>query len=202
MNNSAAEQVVSVTEKALEVIVEHLQQDGRTDLGARLEVTGKSSSGFHYSFNFIEKSGVQEDDKVIDLPGLFLYIDPKSAEQLQGSTVDFVVNEYGGGGFQVDNPNPIWTDPASLELQELIDTQINPGIASHGGWIELLEVNEDKAYIRLGGGCQGCGMADVTLKQGIEVLIKDKMPAISLVVDTTDHAAGSNPYYSPGKGAP
>ncbi len=195
-----SEPIVTVTEEALKVITEHLEQDGRPDLAARMEVTGKSSNGFHYAFNFIEQSETSEDDILVELDDLKLYIDAKSGESLKGSTIDFAQNEYGGGGFQVDNPNPIWTDPESLKVQELIDTQINPGIASHGGFIELLEVVEDKVYIKLGGGCQGCGQADVTLKQGIEVLIKEKMPAISAVIDTTDHAAGTNPYYAPGKG--
>ena len=195
-----SEPIATVTEEALKVITEHLEQDGRPDLAARMEVTGKSSSGFHYAFNFIEQSETSKDDILVELDDLKLYIDAKSGESLKGATIDFAQNEYGGGGFQVDNPNPIWTDPESLKVQELIDTQINPGIASHGGFIELLEVVEDKVYIKLGGGCQGCGQADVTLKQGIEVLIKEKMPAISAVIDTTDHAAGNNPYYAPGKG--
>jgi Fe/S biogenesis protein NfuA len=82
----------------------------------------------------------------------------------------------------------------------LIDAQINPGVASHGGYVELLDVKDSRVFVRMGGGCQGCGMASVTLKQGVEVLIKQQFPQIEAVVDTTDHAGGENPYYQPAKG--
>ena len=85
-------------------------------------------------------------------------------------------------------------------IQNLLDEEINPGISMHGGWCSLLEVSEDmKVYVQLAGGCQGCGMVDVTLKHGIETVIKERFPAIVGVVDTTDHATGTNPYYTPGK---
>ena len=80
-------------------------------------------------------------------------------------------------------------------MQELLDREINPAIAAHGGWIQLLDVKDDVVYISMGGGCHGCGMADVTLRQGVEVRIKETVPDIRAVVDTTDHAGGTNPYY-------
>ncbi len=82
----------------------------------------------------------------------------------------------------------------------MLDEEINPAVAQHGGWVNLLEVKDDVAYVQLGGGCQGCGMADVTLKQGIEVRIREAVPEISQIIDTTDHAGGKNPYYQPAKG--
>jgi Fe/S biogenesis protein NfuA len=84
-------------------------------------------------------------------------------------------------------------------VQELIDASINPAVAGHGGYVELLDVKDNTAYIAMGGGCQGCGAADITLKAGIERLIKEEIPEIVEVLDTTDHAAGTNPYYTPGK---
>ena len=85
-------------------------------------------------------------------------------------------------------------------VQELIETMINPAVAAHGGYIELLDVKEKTAYIRMSGGCQGCGAADVTLKSGIERLIFEEIPEITEILDVTDHASGENPYYSPSKG--
>ena len=85
------------------------------------------------------------------------------------------------------------------KVQELVDTSINPAIAAHGGWVELLDVKDSVVYLQMGGGCQGCGAADITLKAGIERLIKDEIPEITEVLDTTDHAAGENPYYTAGK---
>ena len=85
------------------------------------------------------------------------------------------------------------------KVQRLLSEQINPGVASHGGFVELIDVENNTVYLRMGGGCQGCGAADITLKSGIERLIKEEIPEIEEVLDTTDHSAGSNPYYTPGK---
>ena len=84
-------------------------------------------------------------------------------------------------------------------VQELIDTTINPAVAGHGGYVELIDVQDNRVYLQMGGGCQGCGAADITLKSGIERLIKEEIPEVEEVLDTTDHASGSNPYYTPGK---
>jgi Fe/S biogenesis protein NfuA len=85
------------------------------------------------------------------------------------------------------------------KVQELIDTMINPAIAGHGGYVDLIDVQDNRVYLQMGGGCQGCGAADITLKSGIERLIKDELPEVIEVLDTTDHASGSNPYYTAGK---
>ena len=92
-------------------------------------------------------------------------------------------------------PKPGLDTPNGIEIQKLLDNQINPSVAMHGGHISLIDVTDDTAFIRLEGGCQGCGMADVTLKEGIEVAIKNAIPAIKNVLDTTDHAEGKNPYF-------
>jgi Fe/S biogenesis protein NfuA len=84
-------------------------------------------------------------------------------------------------------------------VQELIDTMINPAVAGHGGYVELIDVQDNRVYLQMGGGCQGCGAADITLKSGIERLLKEEIPEIVEILDTTDHASGSNPYYTPGK---
>ncbi len=84
-------------------------------------------------------------------------------------------------------------------IRDLLDREINPAVAQHGGYVELIEVRRNNVYLRLGGGCQGCGAADVTLKQGIEKAIRDLAPRVGEILDTTDHAAGRNPYYAPAK---
>ena len=85
------------------------------------------------------------------------------------------------------------------KIQTIFDTQINPAVAAHGGQVSLLDVKEGKIYIQMGGGCQGCGMADVTLRQGIETAIREAIPDVNEILDVTDHAAGTNPYYTPAK---
>ena len=91
------------------------------------------------------------------------------------------------------------TTDLKTKVQELIDTMINPAVAGHGGSVELIDVQDSRVYLQMGGGCQGCGAADVTLKSGIERLIKEELPEVTEVLDTTDHGSGSNPYYTPGK---
>jgi Fe-S cluster biogenesis protein NfuA len=93
-------------------------------------------------------------------------------------------------------PDP---DRVREKIQKLFETQINPNVASHGGYVELIDFRDNNVYLRMGGGCQGCGMADVTLKQGIETLIREEIPEVWQVLDVTDHAGGSNPYYEPAK---
>jgi Fe-S cluster biogenesis protein NfuA len=85
------------------------------------------------------------------------------------------------------------------KVTELLDTAINPAVAGHGGYIELIDVKDSTVYIRMSGGCQGCGAADVTLKAGIERMIFEEIPEVTEVLDTTDHGSGTNPYYAPSK---
>src|SRR6266545_7016532 len=85
------------------------------------------------------------------------------------------------------------------KVQELIDSTINPAVAGHGGFVQLVDVKDKKVYLQMGGGCQGCGAADVTLKAGIERLIKEEIPEVAEVLDATDHSQVTNPYYSSGK---
>jgi Fe/S biogenesis protein NfuA len=94
---------------------------------------------------------------------------------------------------------PMAEDEVKTKIQKILDEMINPAVASHGGYVELLDVKENVAYLKLGGGCQGCGMVNVTLKQGIEATLKEEIPQLAGVIDQTDHAGGSNPYYQPAK---
>jgi Fe-S cluster biogenesis protein NfuA len=81
------------------------------------------------------------------------------------------------------------------KVQYLVDTQINPGVAEHGGSVQVVDVRDGGVYLRLHGGCQGCGAADFTLKQGIETIVKRAVPEIQQIIDLTNHGAGMNPYY-------
>ena len=91
------------------------------------------------------------------------------------------------------------SEELATKVQELIDSTINPAVAGHGGFVQLVEVKDNKVYLQMGGGCQGCGAADVTLKAGIERLIEEELPEIEEVLDSTDHSSGTNPYYTPDK---
>jgi Fe/S biogenesis protein NfuA len=193
-------QIVIVTDAAREKIREIMEMQNITGRGAiRVGIAGRGPAGFNYSMSLEEDAQPAEGEVVQDEGEFKILIEGASLEKLRGASVDFV-GQLVGGGFKIDNPNSVWDDPIAAEIQALIDSQINPGVASHGGYVELLDVKDSRVFVRMGGGCQGCGMASVTLKQGVEVLIKEQFPQIEAVVDTTDHAGGENPYYQPAKG--
>jgi Fe/S biogenesis protein NfuA len=190
---------VTVTPVARTKIIELMKNEGREGLVLRMAVAGRGPGGFQYRLAFAPEGERQPADPMFDAGGFRMVLDAASIDSLKGVTIDYVDSAY-GSGFKIDNPNPLWSDPVAQAVQKVLDDDINPAVASHGGHVALLEVKDDVAYIQLGGGCQGCGMVDVTLKQGIEVRIREAVPAIKEIVDTTDHAGGKNPYYQPSKG--
>jgi Fe/S biogenesis protein NfuA len=192
--------MLTITDTARQQIGSIMEAQGRQGDGLRIGIVGRSSAGFRYTMNLVEEGQESPEDVVVDSGTFKVFIDPQSAPHLQGVTVDYIDNGLHGSGFKIDNPNPVWTDPLALRVQELIDERINPGVGAHGGHVELLDIKDNAVYVRLGGGCQGCGMVDVTLRQGIEALIREEIPEIQQVIDTTDHASGHNPYYQPAKG--
>ncbi len=189
---------VAFTDVAREKIRSFMSSQGKENAALRVAIQGRSSSGFRYAIGITNPDDRDEKDIEFDGGGFSVLIDTVSLENLRGATVDYTDGPQ-GAGMSIENPNPVWRDPLALEVQKILDEQINPGVASHGGVVELLDVKDGVVYVQLGGGCQGCGMADVTLKQGIEVMIKEALPAVTAVIDSTDHASGSNPFYQPSK---
>ena len=120
-----------------------------------------------------------------------------------GKQIGAKIREHLAAGEPAVNEGFAGDIPAEGAIREkvlkLLETEINPAVGMHGGWVELIDVKKNSVYLRLGGGCQGCGAADVTLKQGIEKSIRELIPQVGEILDTTDHAAGRNPYYQPGK---
>ena len=84
-------------------------------------------------------------------------------------------------------------------VESLLEKEINPAVAAHGGYFNLIDIKDNNVYVELGGGCQGCGMATVTLKQGVETRLREALPEMDTLIDVTDHASGNDPYYQPGK---
>ncbi|MYF98500.1 iron-sulfur cluster assembly accessory protein [Candidatus Poribacteria bacterium] len=190
--------LLEVTETAQEKIQTVIDAEDVEVEGLRISIEGRSASAFQYSLGLATEA--EEGDIVLDLGTFKVLVDSKSADDLKGAVIDYV-EDLNSSGFKIDNPNtPTWDNPKAQKIQELIDERINPAVAAHGGQIELLNVEDDAIYIHMGGGCQGCGMANVTLKHGIEAMIQEVFPEIKQVIDTTDHASGTNPYYTQGKG--
>ena len=162
--------------------------------GLRISIQGRTATTFQYSLGLATEA--QAGDIVVACENFNVLVDAESAPNLQGTVIDYI-EDLNSSGFNIENPNtPTWDNPKAQKIQELIDERINPAVAAHGGQIELLNVEEDSIYIHMGGGCQGCGMANATLKHGIEAMIQEVFPEIKHVIDTTDHASGDNPYYT------
>lgn len=191
---------IIVTPAAVAKVEAVRSRSGRADARLRIAITGKRGGEFVHQFDLVLPENQSAGDLVIESGGLTILVDRASAENLNGSVID-VDPSVLGGALVIENPNEGWRDPVAARVQEVIDRQINPSVASHGGYVELLDVREDAAYVQLGGGCQGCAQVDVTLRQGIEVAIRRAVPQILRVIDTTDHAAGTNPYFQPAKKA-
>ncbi len=191
------EQLLRVTPEARDKIDGVRTFNDFTDANLRVRVAAKEGPRFRYEIALEDPRDRAETDLALDVDGLVVVLDPQSAVDLAGSTIELDPTVT-GGGLRIDNPNEGWQDPIARRVQEVIDRQINPGVGTHGGMVSLVDVKDGTAYMRFGGGCQGCAAVDVTLKQGVEQAVRAAVPEISAIVDVTDHQAGTNPYYHPG----
>ena len=198
-NVDAGELGITFSEVARLKLLEVLTGYPEEVAGLRLKITGRTSQGYEHVLTIVEKGFEPEGDLTAQYPGFKLYVEGDRIEDLRGTAVHYEFKGPNVSGLEFNNPNPVWRDPLALEIQRIFDEQVNPQIAAHGGFVQLLEVQGSKAYIEMGGGCQGCGMANVTLKQGIEVAVKEQLPEIEELIDITDHQSGENPYYKPSK---
>ncbi|MGZ8474988.1 MAG: NifU family protein [Candidatus Limnocylindria bacterium] len=167
------------------------------DAVLRVRVLAKEGPRFRYEIALEDPRERGDKDLALETDGLTVVVDPVSAADLSGATIDLDPAVM-GGSLRIDNPNEGWQDPVARAVQDVIDTQINPGVGSHGGMVTLVEVKDGTAYVRLGGGCQGCAAVDVTLRKGVETAIRNAVPAIQAIEDVTDHQAGTSPYYQHG----
>jgi Fe/S biogenesis protein NfuA len=198
--------VLTVTDPARDKILElRAQEDDPDTLGLRIEVTGVQGVEYTYDLTFDPLAEADEGagDVVESQGDLPVIIPGDSIDSLRGATLDLPTT--GGQGLVLRNPNR--PDPLSgmhMELtgsiedkvRQLLDGQINPALAMHGGFAALDRVEDDVVFVTMGGGCQGCAVSAMTLREGIARSIKEAIPEVSDVVDTTDHAMGENPYYT------
>lgn len=190
---------IQFSEEARGKLVEVLEGYPEEVAGLRLKIIGRTSHGFEHVLTIVELGAEPDGDIQIEYPDFRLYVEGERVEDLQGTAIHYEFKGPNVSGLEFDNPNPVWRDPIALQIQRIFDEQINPQIAAHGGYVQLLDVQGNRAYIEMGGGCQGCGMANVTLKQGVEVAVREQLPEIEELVDITDHNSGDNPYYKPSK---
>jgi Fe/S biogenesis protein NfuA len=189
--------MLTVTDAAREKFLEVSKTEDRSGHGLRIRVHGGGSFRPDYELSFVAPGETRDDDRLVDAGEFKVHVDPESARFLEGATIDFVTTPT-QSGFKIDAPNaglPRPTGPVADRIRQVLADQVNPGIAAHGGRIELAALEGDVAYLLFGGGCQGCGMANVTLKEGVEKALLAEIPELKGVRDVTDHAAGTNPYY-------
>jgi Fe/S biogenesis protein NfuA len=204
----AVSDILSISPEAQQKVLEvrNAEPDPET-LALWIEVNGEANGAYTYLMEFRPTSEL-DDDVLIERDGdVTVAVPSESVELLRGATLGF------NGGMVMQNPNRPLPPVARVanrpeadlsgeipqRVIQVLEEQINPAIAAHGGYAELVAVEDSIAYLRMGGGCQGCGMAAVTLTQGIEVAILDTVPEITEVIDVTDHASGDNPYYEAAK---
>jgi len=194
--------VLTIAPDALEMIRQLRDNEpGDGEFALSIEVTGFRGPQFSYELAFVplaDKADNWVEERHDDLAVIF----PKSdTGKLDGAALELTEQ-----GLAMNNPNspapPTMSAPAGDlsgplvdRVQQVLTEQVNPAIAAHGGGAELVSVDGTIAYLRLFGGCQGCGLAQVTLKQGIERIILESIPELTQVVDVTDHASGDDPYY-------
>ena len=201
----ATDLTIELTPEAISWILEMRESEAIPDLHLGVAIVGVGASGFLYETAFVRPEDVAGDDHIEDHGGLPVAIPQDSLDNLTGAVIS-IGTDPNAPSLVLRNPNV--PSPAvggghidlsgSVEerVDQLLREHINPSIASHGGIAKLVSIDGDAAYLELGGGCQGCGLAAMTLRQGIEKAILENIPEITEVVDTTDHASGSNPFYS------
>lgn len=198
--------VLTITDEAKEKIRAVLDSQGVAERTIRVSAPAPGK----YSMALETEGKPRQDDTVLPYDGFAVYIDPQSLPLVEGAGLSWV-DTYGGGGFQFDNPKdsalsgpPEKKQPPEgpegaiwRQIEEILREEVNPAVAGHGGYIDLIEYRDGTAYVLMGGGCQGCGMANVTLKSGVERILKSQIPELQEILDVTDHAGGRNPYYAP-----
>ena len=183
--------MLTFTDTAKDRVLTFITANRSQDVAA-LRVAGNRAE---HKLWLVKEADKQTGDEVFDAGGFDVYLDALSARNLDGATVDFV-DDVMQSGFRIVYPSPTWDDPLLQRVQDVLDTQINPGIAGHGGSVSIAERDGSTLYLSMGGGCQGCSSAQLTLRQGVEQMIKAAVPEVMRIVDTTDHGAGENPYYT------
>ena len=197
--------VLDVTETAAAKVMEiREKEDEPAGLSLRVEVTGTNGIDFTYDLSFVGADEAAAGDRAYEVHGLPLVVPADSVDRLRGATLDLPSNPV-QGGLVIRNPNrPDLLEGKDIELsgttaeklQQLLDGSINPSLAAHGGYAELVGMEGTVAYLSMGGGCQGCAMSAATLREGISIMIAQALPEITDVIDVTDHEAGENPFYS------
>jgi Fe/S biogenesis protein NfuA len=195
--------MIHFTDRAHDMVRSFIDQSPEEDLALRIGVTG-SPSAPAFDLTLVGLAEQAHDEEMVDGGGFAVLVRKDNLPTLEGATVDYVerVNE---SGFEVRPARKPLSEaragrkgPPTGEIADrvrsVLDTQVNPAIAAHGGMISLVDVEETDVYVEMSGGCQGCALSRMTLRQGVERMLREAVPELTAVHDVTDHASGVNPY--------
>ena len=197
--------MIDISERAQQHFLRLLSQQGADDQGIRLRVVDAGTPAANCELEFCDRGELTGQEWTIECVGFNFYLDGDSARWLDDASIDFEPNATGGQlnirapGIKGQQPG---ADAGVIErVRYVLEAEINPRLASHGGRVSLREIDADGVvFLQFGGGCHGCGMVDVTLKQGVEKTLRERVPEVTAVRDATDHASGAAPYYESKQG--
>ncbi len=192
--------MVEITASAQGYLLELLTKQEDKDIGIRIFIADPGTPAAETCIAYCRPGEEQEDDERVEYEGFTAWIDDRSKPFLVDSLVDYAEDRM-GGQLTIKAPNskvPQVSEDSSIEdrINYVLHSDINPGLAAHGGMVNLVEVVEEGiAVLQFGGGCQGCGMVDMTLKDGVERTLLEHLPQLKGVRDVTDHSVTENAYY-------
>jgi len=192
--------IVEITEGAEEYLGNLLKDSEEKDTNIRIFVSDPGSNRAETCIVYCKPGEQDPTDFSQTYTSFNVFLDEKSLPYLEDAKVDYHPDKF-GGQLTIRAPNakvPSLKEDSSIEekINYYLYSEINPSLASHGGEVSLVEViDSSKAVLRFGGGCQGCGMVDLTLKNGVEKTLKDNIPEITEIVDSTDHSFKDNAFY-------
>jgi Fe/S biogenesis protein NfuA len=196
--------MIEISNRAQQYFKRLIEQQDEDGLGLRIAVNHPGTPAASCDLQFSPQGQQMPDDHVVEYDGFKMFVADASKAWLAEASIDFEEDET-GGQLTIKAPGIKGTAPSSGDSIEervgwMLETEINPSLASHGGQVALVEITDKmEVVLAFGGGCQGCGMADVTLKQGIEATLIRNIPEITAVLDATDHQSGQNPDYAGGE---
>lgn len=192
--------MIEITESAQQYLVELLTKQDTPDIGIRIFITDPGTPMAETCLAYCKPGEEQEDDNKVEYADFVCWLDNRSIPFLEEALVDYAADRM-GGQLTIKAPNskvPKVSDDSPLEdrVNYILHSQVNPGLAAHGGQVSLVELlNDEVAVLQFGGGCQGCGMVDMTLKDGVEKTLLEQLPQLKAVRDVTDHSQTENAYY-------
>ena len=193
-------EIINITKSAEEYLAKLIQDKNETDLSIRIFISDPGTPKAETCLAYCKPDEAMPDDMIINLELINVNLEKRSLPFLKDAEVNFD-NDTFGGQLTIKAPNArvpnISSDsPVEDRINYVIYNEINPMLESHGGEVSLIEFNDHgEAVLQFGGGCQGCGMVDVTLKDGIEKTLVEQIPEVTGVKDTTDHSIDDNAYY-------